>query len=308
MGAYDLRLTGYQNIFGITRRNAGNRLRKDKKKMKPIEKFIAMLSTEDIEEICKIVEGSSHAKSLNVSEYTLYTAEHIPIEKLNIYEKHSDFTLLYDPSIASSEKTKKNRKKKTEAHFEHQMELQVNDIIARHEFDNWIQNIEKEYGDIEPRLKSIALDCFLNQDKRSLKEIELEMNYQKELRIKNLVVINNKDAFDTNKLFIEQKCTDFFKNITDHDIEIKNFNPFDIETSISYENERNQFFLLIHRQKHERHLDKNQIINFLLQHFHLLRSSFIAEAIQLDKLTIKFLARKKFTELIDRYLINLEYE
>lgn len=300
---YQERLSLYEKIFGVTERNARKRLDKPISKLKPYEKFFRLLSSEGLENIVNILENEGHIDSLKLFEYTF---TRIPIENLEIFERHGDYTLYFDPKTSTAEKSKQRYRKKIDSQIDQMLEIGRNNVIAANEFDQWLRNMENEYGSID-EFKTIAEQCFLQNDKHSLSEIEKELKYRKDLKKNNFAVINNMGAFDLNRTHIEETCIEFFNNITPK-TKSPLFDPLNIETySSSFSLEKKELFIdLLKQQIDNNHFDNNELVDFLLNNFYLVTDKIYSSIMNLDPSVIAFIARKKLSELLDKFIINMD--
>ncbi|MDD5386441.1 MAG: hypothetical protein PHQ22_04510 [Sulfuricurvum sp.] len=299
---YPERLRLYEQLFGVAERNARKRLDKPIKKLKPYEKFFRLLSIEGLQNIIKILENEGAIESLKLLEYTFTRT---PIENLEILEKYDDYTLYYDPTASSSARSKQRYRKKIDSQVDQMLEIGRNNIIAANEFDQWLSDIDNKYGSID-EFKTIAHECFFQNDKHSLSEIERELAYRKHLKTNKLAVINNQDALDLNRAHIEEMCSEFFKNITNN-TEHRTFDPLNIESfSLPFSPKTKELFLdLLHEQISKNHFDKNELIDFLLDNFYIVKNKIYSSIMNLDQPVIAFIARKKLSELLDKFIINL---
>jgi len=299
---YPERLRLYEQLFGVAERNARKRLDKPIKKLKPYEKFFRLLSIEGLQNIIKILENEGAIESLKLFEYAFTRTS---IESLEILEKYDDYTLYFDPKASSSSSSQQRYRKKIDSQVDQMLEIGRNNIIAANEFDQWLSDIDNKYGSID-EFKTIAHECFLQNDKHSLSEIERELAYRKHLKTNKLAVINNKDAFDLNRVHIEETSSNFFNNITNNtksDI----LNPLNFDTSSSFfASEKKELFMnLLNQQIYNNQFDKNELIDFLLDNFYLVTDKIYSSIMNLDQPVIAFIARKKLSELLDKFIINL---
>ncbi|HEX5328919.1 hypothetical protein [Sulfuricurvum sp.] len=300
---YQERLRLYEKLFGVAERNARKRLDKPISKLKPYEKFFRLLSIEGLENIINILENEGHIDSLKLFEYTF---TRIPIENLEIFERHGDYTLYFDPKTSTAERSKQRYRKKIDSQIDQMLEIGRNNVIAANEFDQWLRNMENEYGSID-EFKTIAEQCFLQNDKHSLLEIEREFKYRKDLTTNKFAVINNMDAFDLSRVHIEEMCTEFLKNIMSK-TKSQLFDPLNIETfspSLSLE-EKELFMDLLKQQIDKNHFDQNELVDFLLNNFYLVTNKIYSSMMNLDSSVIAFIARKKLSELMDIFIINFD--
>lgn len=281
---YQKRLRLNEKLFGVAERNARKRLDKPISKLKPYEKFFRLLSIEGLENIINILENEGDIDSLKLFQYTFTRT---PIENLEIFERHGDYTLYFDPKTSTAERSKQRYRKKIDSQIDQMLEIGRNNVIAANEFDQWLRNMENEYGSID-EFKTIAEQCFLQNDKHSLSEIERELKYRKDLRTNKFAVINNMDAFDLNRVRIEETCTEFFQNIT------------------SSLEKTDKFMDLLKQQIDNNHFDENELVDFLLNNFHLTTEKIYSSMMNLDPSVIAFIARKKLLELLDKFIINMD--
>lgn len=300
---YQERLRLYEKLFGVAERNARKRLDKPISKLKPYEKFFRLLSIEGLENIINILENEGHIDSLKLFEYTF---TRIPIENLEIFERHGDYTLYFDPKTSTAEGSKQRYRKKMDSNINKMLEIGRNNVIAANEFDQWLRNMENEYGSID-EFKTIAEQCFLQNDKHSLLEIEREFKYRKDLTTNKFAVINNMDAFNLSRVHIEEMCTEFFKNIMSK-TKSQLFDPLNIETfSPSLSLEKKELFMdLLKQQIDKNHFDQNELVDFLLNNFYLVTNNIYSSMMNLDPSVIAFIARKKLSELLDKFIINMD--
>lgn len=300
---YQERLRLYEKLFGVAERNARKRLDKPINKLKPYEKFFRLLSIEGLENIVNILENEGDIDSLKLFQYTFTRT---PIENLEIFERHNDYTLYFDPKASSSDRSKQRYRKKIDSQTDQMLEIQRANLIAEDAFDQWLRGIENEYGSMD-EFKTIAQQCFMQNDKHSLSEIERELKYRNDLITNKFAVINNMDAFDLNRVHIEETCTEFFKNFTSK-TKSPLFDPLNIETySSSFSLEKKELFIdLLKQQIDNNHFDNNELVDFLLNNFYLVTDKIYSSIMNLDPSVIAFIARKKLTELLDKFIINMD--
>lgn len=279
---YQERLRLYEKLFGVAERNARKRLDKPINKLKPYEKFFRLLSIEGLENIVNILENEGDIDSLKLFQYTFTRT---PIENLEIFERHNDYTLYFDPKASSSDRSKQRYRKKIDSQTDQMLEIQRANLIAEDAFDQWLRGIENEYGSMD-EFKTIAQQCFMQNDKHSLSEIERELKYRNDLITNKFAVINNMDAFDQNRVHIEETCTEFFQNIT------------------SSLEKTDKFMDLLKQQIDNNHFDENELVDFLLNNFHLTTEKIYSSMMNLDPSVIAFIARKKLLELLHKFVIN----